>query len=75
LSRKKRIARLSDGGVKSVEDARVLVCAREPLQTRVELAGIVLGELGNRADTEKVEIAFDCRTDGDQVAELPDRAH
>ncbi len=62
-----RVAGLGDGGLKSVEDAGVLTLAGEALEAGVEFVGIVLGELGNRANAESVEIAFDGGADGDEV--------
>ena len=56
---------MCDGGLESVEDAGVLVLAGEALETGVQFVGIVLSELGNRADAKEVEIALDGRADGD----------
>jgi hypothetical protein len=53
--------------LESVEDAGVLVLAGETFQAGIEFAGIVLGELGNGADAEQVEIAFDGWADRDEV--------
>jgi len=43
--------------------------AGQTLQTRIEFVWIVLCELRDCADAEKVEITFDGRADGDEVLE------
>jgi hypothetical protein len=70
LSGKTRVARLGDGGLEGVEDAGILVLASKALEAGIEFAGVAFDKLGNRANAEKVEIAFDRRADGDEVAEL-----
>lgn len=53
-----------------VEDAGVLTCAGEALEARIEFAGVLFRELRNRTNTEKVEIVFDGRADGNKVTNL-----
>lgn len=59
LSGQARIACLSHGSVEDVEDTRVLMCAGEAFETRIEFAWILFRELRNRTNAEKVEIVFD----------------
>jgi hypothetical protein len=70
LDGKMRVARLGYSGLEGVEDAGILVLASEAFEAGIELAGVAFGKLGNRADAEKVEIAFDGRADGEEIAEL-----
>lgn len=65
-----RIARLSHSGMKSVEDAGILVCAGEAFESGIEFTGIVFSQLRDRMNAEKMEIAFDGRTNGNEVTEL-----
>jgi hypothetical protein len=46
------------------------VPAGEALEARVEFSGIVFGELGDGANPEEMEIAFDSGTDRDEVTKL-----
>lgn len=75
VGRKARVARLGDSGLEGVEDARVLALAGEAFEPGVEFAGIAFRKLGNRVDAKQVEIAFDGRADGDEIAELTSRCH
>ena len=49
--------------------------AGEALETGIEFLGIVFGELGDRADAEEVEIAFDGRADGNEVLKAARLSH
>ena len=49
--------------------------AGEAFKAGVEFAWVVLRELGNRADAEKVEIALDGRADGDEILEAACLGH
>jgi hypothetical protein len=64
------MACLGDRGAEGVENARILVLAGEALEAVIELQGITFCELGDRADTEKMEIAFDRRAHGNEVPKL-----
>ena len=70
LCGKARVARLGDGGVEDVEDAGVLVLAREAFEARVHFARILLSKLSDGVDAQSIEIAEHRGTDRDEVTEL-----
>ncbi len=70
LSGQARIARLSHGSVEHIENTRVLMRASEAFQAGIEFARVLFRELRNRTNTEKVEIVFDGRADGNKVTKL-----
>jgi len=58
---------LCDGRTEGVKDAGVLAAAGEAFESLVHFSGILLRELRDGLDSEELEIAEHCGSDGDEI--------
>jgi len=66
---------LRDGRTEGVKDAGVLTETGEAFESLVHFSGILLRELRDGLDSEEMEIAKHCGSDGDEVLETALGAH
>src|SRR5271165_6167798 len=65
--REARVACLGHCGFKSIEDARILALAGEPLEARIHSLGILLGKLRDGVTAELIKVAQHGGPDGNEV--------